>query len=79
MCKYCHDDAFEYSLTGKNVLAEKDIFTKHVNYKWINFSASVSVCPDDKELKLWVDAGTDFYIIEAKKRIKYCPMCGREL
>lgn len=72
MCEYCRDDA-------------KDIF-----FKWLpamfglenedhDYNPDVTVfITNDNELELCVMMGDD-YLIKEKKKIQFCPFCGRTL
>ena len=75
-CKYCHDD--DFPLSGKNILGDR-LLLKEVNCKWATFRTQISICPDDKQLAVWVEVDEDNPIIYTHRKIKYCPMCGRKL
>jgi len=76
-CKYCNESSIESP--------SNDIF-----FEWLpalfglekkdhDYNPDVTVfITDDNELELCVMMGDD-YLLKEKKKIKYCPFCGRRL
>ena len=76
-CRYCCEDTIEYP--------SNDIFFEWlpamfgIEKEYHDYNPDVTVfITDDNELELCVMMGDD-YLVKKKKKIQFCPFCGRRL
>ena len=76
-CEYCENDGYE--------TPNKSIISKSLKKNEVDVDLSINV--EQKSLCLWVDnlllyGKDDWFAISDQytlKKVKYCPMCGRDL
>lgn len=64
MCKYCDDEDFEEALCRKDI----SVLNAKIAFEMYVSAGTLRVCSEDNYVSPIL-----------KKKIKYCPMCGRKL
>lgn len=83
MCKYCCDvgkDLYKEDRTGKEICSKRFRINSNLDGKGrLEWLTGVDV-NENGELDVYVLDGKGSFCVDlAKKRINYCPMCGRKL